>query len=62
MDILKSGTRKDELLYHPDELRRVNMVRKQLAQLPAVEAMEVLVKYIHGTSTNAELLLRGLNH
>ena len=59
---LQSGTRKDELLYHPDELRRVNTVRKQLAQLPAVEAMEVLIKYIYSTSTNAELLMRGLNH
>ncbi len=59
---LKSGTRKDELLYHPDELKRVNLVRRQLAQLPAVEAMEVLIKHIHGTSTNAELLMRGLTH
>ncbi|MFV1993833.1 MAG: transcription termination factor Rho [Verrucomicrobiales bacterium] len=58
---LKSGTRKDELLYHPDELKRVNMVRKQMAQLPAVEAMQVLIKLIKATSTNAELLLRGLH-
>jgi transcription termination factor Rho len=58
---MKSGTRKDELLYHPDEHKRVNMIRKQLAQLPAVEAMEVLVRYIQNTSSNAELLLRGIN-
>ncbi|MEM9282007.1 MAG: transcription termination factor Rho [Verrucomicrobiota bacterium] len=58
---MKSGTRKDELLYHPDEHKRVNQIRKQLAQLPAVEAMEVLVRYIRNTSSNAELLLRGIN-
>ncbi|MCF6311864.1 MAG: transcription termination factor Rho [Verrucomicrobiales bacterium] len=57
---LQSGTRKDELLYHPDEQKRVNGVRRQLAKLPAGEAMETLVKNIKLTGTNAELLLRGL--
>ncbi len=57
---LQSGTRKDELLYHPDEQQRVNGVRRQLAQMPAGEAMEMLVKNIKLTGSNAELLLRGL--
>ena len=56
---LKSGTRKDELLYHPDEFQRVNNLRKQMAQRPAGEAMEVLLKLIKTTNSNAELLLRG---
>ncbi len=58
---LKSGTRKDEALYHPDEFKRISMIRRQMAQLPAGEAMEVLIKYVHSTSSNAELLLRGLH-
>lgn len=58
--LLKSGTRKDELLYHPDEFVRVGSLRKQLAQRPAPEAMVVLLKTIRGTSSNAELLLRGI--
>jgi transcription termination factor Rho len=58
--ILNSGTRREELLYHPDELRRVHILRKQLAQLPAVEAMEVLLQQLRNTRTNAELLLTGL--
>lgn len=57
---LQSGTRKDELLYHPDEQKRVSGVRRQLAKMPAGEAMETLVKNIKLTSSNAELLLRGL--
>ena len=57
---LKSGTRKDELLYHPDEHRRVSNLRKEMAQRPAGEAMELLVKNILTTKSNAELLLRGL--
>lgn len=58
--ILKSGTRKDELLYHPDEFLKVNSLRKQLAQRPAPEAMVVLLKAIKGTRSNPELLLRGI--
>jgi len=57
---LKSGTRKDELLYHPDEYQRITTLRKQMAQRPAGEAMEALIKNIAVTNSNAELLLRGL--
>lgn len=57
---LQSGTRKDELLYHPDEYKRVGSLRRQLAQMPAGESMEVLVKNIKLTGSNAELLLSGL--
>ena len=46
--ILKSGTRRDELLYHPDEFQRVTLLRKKLAQLPALEAMEFLLTYVEG--------------
>jgi transcription termination factor Rho len=58
--ILKSGTRRDELLYHPDEFQRVTLLRKKLAQLPAIEAMEVLLTTLKATRTNAELLLTAL--
>ena len=58
--VLKSGTRKDDLLYHPDEFQRISMLRRQMAQLPAGEAMEVLVRNIRLTNSNAELLLGGL--
>jgi transcription termination factor Rho len=58
--VQKSGTRKDDLLYHPDEYRRIGAIRKQMAQLPAGEAMEVLIKSIKATGSNAEMLLTGL--
>jgi transcription termination factor Rho len=58
--LLKSGTRKDELLYHPEEYQRINSLRKQMAQRPAPEAMVVLLKLIKSTRSNAELLLRGI--
>jgi transcription termination factor Rho len=58
--ILKSGTRRDDLLYHPDEYERVILLRKKLAQLPAIEATELLVNTLNATRTNAELLLTAL--
>ena len=58
--VLNSGTRRDELLYHPDELARIHILRRKLAELPAVEAMEVLLNYLKATKTNAELLMAGL--
>jgi transcription termination factor Rho len=58
--LLKSGTRKDELLYHPEEYQRISSLRKQMSQRPAPEAMVVLLKLIKTTRSNAELLLRGI--
>jgi len=56
----RSATRNDEKLYHPDEFKRITILRRELAQLPAVEAMEVLMRNVHLTRSNAELLLKGL--
>ncbi|MEO7933651.1 MAG: transcription termination factor Rho [Chthoniobacterales bacterium] len=56
--VLKSGTRRDELLYHPEEFMRIGTIRKQLASIPPIEAMEVLIANVKATKTNAELLLR----
>ncbi len=60
INIPKSGTRKDDLLYHPDELKKINVIRRQLAARPGGEAMEVLIRNIKATSSNTELLLGGL--
>ncbi len=58
--ITKSGTRREELLYHPDEYDRILQLRRQLLDLPAAEAMQLLVLNLETTKTNAELLLAGL--
>ena len=60
IQILNSGTRREELLYHPDEFERITLLRRELAQLPSGEAMEVLLANLKATRTNAELLLTGL--
>lgn len=58
--IPQSGTRNDDRLYHPDEVLRIFDIRRQLAQLPVGEAVEVLLQNLRATKTNAELLLRGI--
>jgi transcription termination factor Rho len=57
--VLKSGTRKDDLLYHPDEFQKITQVRRQLAQVPVSDALELLLRNIARTSNNAEILLMG---
>jgi len=57
INIEKSGTRKEEILYHPDELDRIYILRKALVEVPAVEAMELVVEKLKKTGSNAEFLL-----
>jgi transcription termination factor Rho len=57
INIEKSGTRKEELLLHPDELSRIWTLRKALKDVPAVEAMELLINRLKKTSSNAEFLM-----
>src|SRR5437588_10901622 len=55
-----SATRREDLLYHPEEWERVQLLRKTMAALPPIEAMEKLIDNLNATKTNAELLLSGL--
>src|SRR6266849_1895925 len=57
---LFSATRREDLLYHPEEWERVQLLRKTMAALPPIEAMEKLIENLEATKTNAELLLSGL--
>ncbi len=56
IDINKSGTRKEELLLTPQELNRVWILRKVLAELSVTEAMEFLLEKMRGTKSNKEFL------
>jgi len=58
--IPQSGTRNDDRLYHPDELPRIQEIRRHLASLPIGEAIEVLLKNLARTKSNTELLLQGM--
>ena len=57
LNIERSGTRKEELLYHPDEASRVVMLRRALTGVPPVEAMELMLNKLKKTRSNIEFLL-----
>ncbi len=53
IDILKSGTRKEELLLPREDLNRIWVLRKVLNPLSPVEAMELLLDKMGKTKSNA---------
>ncbi len=53
----RSGTRKEELLYHPDEMQKIYSLRRAMKGLPSTDAMEMLIQRIKKTKTNAEFLM-----
>jgi len=56
IDIIKSGTRKEELLHTKEDLNRIWVLRKVLNPLSPVEAMELLIDKLNKTKSNAEFL------
>jgi transcription termination factor Rho len=56
IDLQKSGTRKEELLIPKDDLNRIWVLRKVLAPLSPVEAMELLLDKMGKTKGNTEFL------
>jgi transcription termination factor Rho len=57
INVERSGTRKEELLLHPDELSKIWILRKALNGVPSVEAMELLINRLKKTKTNIEFLM-----
>lgn len=57
INVEKSGTRKEELLLHPDELSKVWILRKAINGVPPAEAMELLLGRLKKVRSNIEFLL-----
>ncbi len=58
IDISTSGTRKEEKLFHPDEIERIKVLRRVLGQLNPNESMRLLIEKLEKTRSNAEFLLQ----
>jgi transcription termination factor Rho len=54
IDINRSGTRKEELLFTQEELNRVYLLRNFLGDMPEVEAIEFLLKQMSRSKNNKE--------
>ncbi len=57
INLIESGTRKEDLLLSPDVLQRMWIMRKYLADMTPIEAMEFLSDRIQKTKDNAEFLI-----
>jgi transcription termination factor Rho len=56
IDILQSGTRKEERLLDPETLARVTLLRRSLSDLKPIEAMESLARQLAKYPNNAAFL------
>jgi transcription termination factor Rho len=54
IDIMRSGTRKEELLLTDDELNHMWILRKFLATMTPIEMMEFLVDKVGNTKVNKD--------
>lgn len=57
LDFEKSGTRKEELLYHAEELTKIYSLRRSLKGVPPAEAMEMFIQRVRKTKNNPEFLV-----
>src|SRR5271170_2604963 len=57
IDINRSGTRKEEMLLHPAKVEKIRLLRRVLADMHPVEAMELLTTRLKKTKSNAEFLI-----
>lgn len=57
IDVPASGTRREDLLMDPEELKRVWILRKFMSDMNSNEAMEFLLSKMKGTANNEEFLV-----
>ncbi len=56
-NVVKSGTRKEELLLHPEELQKIWILRNAMAEMDEVESLKFLYSKMEKTTSNVEFLL-----
>ncbi len=54
IDVAKSGTRKEELLYAKDELSKMNVLRRIINPMGSMDAIEFLIGKLRETKNNPE--------
>jgi transcription termination factor Rho len=57
LEITLSGTRKEELLLDPEELRRIQILHRMLNEMNPIDAIELLRNKLAQTQNNAEFLM-----
>ena len=57
IDITRSGTRREELLFKTDDLLKMNVLRKILSSMGTMEAIEFVLSKLNGTKNNADFFI-----
>lgn len=57
IDVSKSGTRREDILFHPEEQKKIYLLRKGLCDMNSIEAMEFLRDRMKKTRNNVEFLM-----
>lgn len=57
VDVTLSSTRRDDLLYKPEDVNRIWILRNHLADMTSIEAMEFMKERLEGTINNEEFLM-----
>ena len=57
IDITRSGTRREELLFKNDDLLKMNVLRKILSSMGTMEAIEFLLSKLKNTKNNADFFI-----
>jgi transcription termination factor Rho len=54
VDITKSGTRREELIFAKDDLQKMNVLRRIISSMGTMDAIEFLISKLKNTKNNAE--------
>ncbi len=57
IDITRSGTRREELLFKKDDLLKMNVLRKILSSMGTMEAIEFILSKLNSTKNNADFFI-----
>jgi len=57
IDITRSGTRREELLFKNDDLLKMNVLRKILSSMGTMEAIEFILSKLNSTKNNADFFI-----
>ncbi len=57
VDITRSGTRREELLFKNDDLLKMNVLRKILSSMGTMDAIEFLLSKLKATKNNADFFI-----
>ena len=54
VDITRSGTRREELIFEKNDLQKMNVLRRIISSMGTMDAIDFLISKLKSTKNNAE--------